>query len=207
MYLPSHFEENRAEVLHELVRAQPFGLLITTGGPLGIEANAIPFLVDADVGPHGTLVGHVARGNPVWRHTPAGSEALVVFQGPQAYVSPNWYPSKAETGKAVPTWNYVMVQARGTLRVTEDPETLRGIVTRLTRRHEGVQPQPWAVTDAPPEYIETMLRAIIGIEITLSSLRGKWKLSQNRPAADRHGAAQALRQVGSGDLAAMMENA
>ena len=190
MYLPAHFEETRVEVLHGLVRSHPLGLLVTQGAS-GLQANSIPFLIDPEPGPTGTLRGHVARANPVWREG-AGGEALVVFQGPQAYVSPGWYPSKAEHGKVVPTWNYVMVQARGTLRVMDDAAWLHALVTRLTATHEARQARPWAVSDAPPEYIDTMLRAIVGVEIELVALTGKWKVSQNRPAADRAGVVDAL---------------
>jgi transcriptional regulator len=198
MYLPTHFGETRPEALQQLLRTHPLGLL-TTLGPHGLEANALPFLLDPEPAPLGTLVGHVARANPVWRETRTDVEALVVFQGPQAYVSPGWYPSKAETGKVVPTWNYVMVQARGRLRVIDDVHAARALVTRLTERHEAAQARPWGVSDAPADYIDAMLRAIICIEIPLSSLIGKYKLSQNRPAADREGVVQALRD--SGDAA------
>ncbi len=209
MYLPAHFEERRADVLHELVRTHPLGQMITLDAGGGLQADAIPFVLDADArvaadaagdvagattaGAVGILRGHVARANPVWREARTDVEALVVFQGPQGYVSPGWYPSKLEHGKAVPTWNYVTVQARGTLRAIDDPAWLRALVTRLTQRHEAGQARPWAVTDAPPDYIAAMLRAIVGIEITLTSLVGKWKVSQNRSPADRAGVVQALR--------------
>jgi transcriptional regulator len=191
MYLPSHFEENRPEVLAQTLRRHPLGLLLTLGAT-GIDANPIPFLFDAARGPHGTLRGHVARANPVWRDARADVPATVVFQGPQAYVSPNWYAAKAETGKVVPTWNYVMVQARGPLTVIDDPAWLRGLVGELTDRHEAPRASPWQVGDAPADYIDSMLRAIVGIEIPLVSLRGKWKVSQNRSAADREGVARGL---------------
>ncbi|HNK18807.1 MAG TPA: FMN-binding negative transcriptional regulator [Piscinibacter sp.] len=188
MYLPSHFEENRDAVMHALVRAHPFGLLITREGEEPC-ADAVPFLIDAARGPHGTLVAHVARANPLWRHA-QGQRVLVVFQGPQAYVSPSAYPSKAEHGKVVPTWNYVMVQARGTLRASEDARELHGIVSRLTDTHEAGRAAPWAVGDAPADYIEKMLGAIVAIEIPIATLVGKWKVSQNRSAADREGVAR-----------------
>jgi transcriptional regulator len=194
MYLPTHFDEKRPEVLQRLVHDEPLGLLVTHGGS-GLQANSVPFLLDAGAGPHGTLRAHVARANPVWRDADGG-EALVVFQGPQAYVSPGWYPSKAEHGKAVPTWNYVMVQARGTLRAIDDAAWLHAFVTRLTTKHEAAQAQPWAVTDAPPDFVDSMLRAIVGIEIELTALAGKWKVSQNRPAADRAGTAAGLDALG-----------
>jgi transcriptional regulator len=201
MYLPAHFDERRPEVLQGLVRTHPLGLLVTQG-ETGLQANSIPFFLDAGPGPHGTLRAHVARANPVWREA-AGSEALVVFQGPQAYISPGWYPSKAEHGKVVPTWNYAMVQARGTLRAIDDAEWLREFVTRLTTTHEATQSRPWAVSDAPPAFVDTMLRAIVGIEIELTALVGKWKVSQNRSAADRAGTAAGLDATPGDEAAAM----
>jgi len=191
MYLPRHFEETRTEVLHALLQAHPLGLLVTTDADGAPVANAIPFLLDAGRGPLGTLVAHVARANPVWQQA-AGRPALVVFQGPQGYISPSGYPAKAEHGKVVPTWNYAMVQARGPLQVLDDPVALRALVGRLTERHEAGLPRPWAVDDAPADYVDTMLRAIVGLEIPLTALAGKYKLSQNRPAADRAGVQAAL---------------
>ena len=205
MYLPKHFEETRSEALHELIRAHPLGMLVTLNGA-GLQANSVPFILDADpAGGPGMLRAHVARANPLWRETRGDVEALVVFQGPQAYISPNWYASKAEHGKVVPTWNYVMVQARGTLRAVDDADWLRAFVTRLTTKHEAVQAQPWAVTDAPADYIDTMLRAIVGIEIPLTALTGKWKVSQNRPAADRAGVVAGLTAVGQPQSAKLVE--
>jgi len=205
MYLPKHFEESRPEVLHELVRAQPLGLLVTLNDA-GLQANPVPFILDPDpAGGPGILRAHVARANPLWRETRTDTESLVVFQGPQAYVSPGWYPSKAEHGKVVPTWNYVMVQARGTLRAVDDAAWVRAFVTRLTTHHEAVQARPWAVTDAPADFIEATARAIVGIEITLSALTGKWKVSQNRSAADRAGVASGLRAIGHIDAAAAVD--
>lgn len=200
MYLPPHFEESRPAVLHALLREHPLGLLVTldaAGAPL---ANAIPFLLDADRGPLGTLVGHVARANPVWQS--AGQQVLVVFQGPDGYVSPNGYAAKREHGKVVPTWNYAMVQARGALLALDDAAAARAVVQRLTTTHEAGQPSPWAVADAPEDYIASMLKAIVCIEIPLQSLVGKYKLSQNRSAADQAGVVAALRAGGSaGDQA------
>ncbi len=199
MYLPSHFEETRPELLHALLQAHPLGLLVTPGGEQGPVANTVPFLHDptpTDEAPCGTLLCHVARANPLWREA-AGAAVLVVFQGPQGYISPNWYPAKAEHGKVVPTWNYSMVQARGRLQVHDDVEAAREIVTRLTTRHEASQPRPWALSDAPADYTATMLRAIVGIRIPLTSLVGKFKLSQNRAAADRAGVAEGLRGQGA----------
>ncbi len=194
MYLPSHFEETRPEVLHQLVRNEPLGLLITTGAD-GPRADAIPFILDADpTTGKTTLRAHVARANPLWREARTDVPSLVVFQGPQAYISPSMYPTKAVHGKVVPTWNYVMVQARGTLRAIDDAAWLHAFVTRLTERHEAARPAPWAVSDAPADYIAPMLRAIVGIEIELTSLTGKWKVSQNRPAVDRDGVILGLRE-------------
>jgi transcriptional regulator len=203
MYLPSHFEEKRAEVLHAALLAHPLGLLITQGHDGALDANPIPFILDVDADGMRVLRGHVARANPLWREARGDVESLIVFQGPQAYVSPGWYATKAETGKVVPTWNYVMVQARGPLCVRDDAAWLHAFVTRLTDTHEAPRAAPWAVSDAPADYIATMLRAIVGIEIPVASLTGKWKVSQNRSAADREGVARGLAEQGTADVAAM----
>ena len=196
MYLPAHFEEHRSTVLHELVRRCPLGLLIRQTVAGDLCADSVPFVLDADPrGGPGLLRGHVARANPLWHDTRVDSPVLVVFQGPQAYISPSFYPSKAEHGKVVPTWNYVMVQARGRLQAIDDAPWLHAFVTRLTDRHESSRRTPWAVSDAPPDYIGGMLRAIVGIEIALNELTGKWKVSQNRSAHDRDGVARGLGEV------------
>jgi transcriptional regulator len=205
MYLPSHFEESRPDEIRRLVERQPLGLLVTTGaqGPI---ANSVPFLLDpGGAGGPGVLRAHVARANPVWRETVAGSPVLVVFQGEDAYVSPSLYAAKREHGKVVPTWNYAMVQARGSFRAIEDRDWLLRFVTRLTQRQEGGRATPWAVTDAPVDYIETMLRAIVGIEIELTSLVGKWKLGQNRSAVDREGVVRGLEEDGRAGPAALAQ--
>ncbi len=198
MYTPTHFNEDRRELLHRLVREHPLGLLVTLGAHDALDANPIPFLLDVEANETrdspGVLRGHVARANPLWHEARTDVDTLVVFQGPQAYVSPNWYPSKTQNHKAVPTWNYITVQARGRLVVRDDAQWLRTLVTRLSERHEATQPQPWSVSDAPPDYIDAMLRAIVGIEIPLSSLRGKWKMSQNQPAANRDGVIDGLQR-------------
>jgi transcriptional regulator len=209
MYLPAHFEESRPEVLHELVRTHPLGLLITLG-PAGLQANPVPFMLDASADGGATVLrAHVARANPVWREARSDVESLVVFQGPQAYISPSLYPTKAATGKVVPTWNYVMVQARGTLRVVDEAPWLHALVRRLTDKHEATRAAPWAVSDAPADYVDTMLRAIVGIEVTLSALTGKWKVTQNRNQADREGVAAGLRaqadEQGDAQAGAMAE--
>lgn len=191
MYLPAHFEETRPAVLQALLRAHPLGQLVTLDAHGAPVANPIPFILDTDRGPLGTLVGHVARANPVWRS--AGQVALVLFQGPDGYVSPNGYAAKREHGKLVPTWNYATVQARGPLLALDDAAAVRALVTRLTVRHESTQPRPWAVADAPDDYIATMLKAIVCIEIPLTALVGKYKLSQNRSAADQAGVVAVLR--------------
>ena len=197
MYLPAHFEERRPELLHALLREYPLGLLVTQALPAGaaapqIETNAIPFMLDAERGPHGTLVAHVARANPLWREARTDCESVVVFQGAQTYITPSWYATKAEHGNVVPTWNYVIAEARGQLRVHDDAAWLHALVSRLTDTHEAQSDAPWQVGDAPADYIDTMLRAIVGIEIELTALVGKWKVSQNRPVADRAGVARGL---------------
>ena len=202
MYVPAHFEETRFEVLQQLIHEHSLAALVTLG-PSGLDANHIPLELDPQPAPFGTLRGHVARGNPVWRDFSRDVEALAIFQGPQAYISPAWYPTKQETGKVVPTYNYVVVHAYGPVRIIEDRAWLRGLVERLTNRHEAGRPVPWKVTDAPADFVEQMLGAIVGIEIPLTRLVGKWKVSQNRPAADREGVVQALRGSNEGEARAM----
>jgi len=204
MYIPKHFEESRIGALHGLIREHPLGTLVTLTAK-GLEANHLPFEIDPEPAPFGTLRGHIARANPLWRETSAGAEALVVFQGPTAYVSPGWYPTKKETGKVVPTWNYAVVHAHGVPRFIEDRAWLRAFVERLTNRHEAGRADPWKITDAPRDYVETMLGAIVGIEMPLARLVGKWKVSQNRPAADRAGVVEGLRRQGGEAAAAMAE--
>lgn len=191
MYLPKIFEERRPEVLHSLIREYPLGTLVVMTAK-GLEANHLPFEVDAEPAPHGVLHGHVARANPVWREFDSGVEALVVFNGPQSYVSPEWYPTKQESGKAVPTWNYVVVHARGSLHVMDDPVRARAHLEQLTAHHEAGRPHPWKLTDAPADYIEQMLKQIVPIEIRLTDLFGKWKVNQNRVDRDRAGVARGL---------------
>jgi transcriptional regulator len=203
MYLPKHFEDNDTTRLHAYIEAHPLALLITTGSG-GVLANPLPFLMQPERGEHGTLMAHVARANPLWRELPAGSEALVVFQGAQAYVSPNYYPSKKEHGKVVPTWNYTCVQARGVLQVHDDRDGVHRVVTALTARHEANQTKPWGLGDAPPDYIEQMLKQIIAIELPVQSLVGKFKFSQNRGAADRAGVEAGFNAQGQALAAAEM---
>jgi transcriptional regulator len=189
MYLPRHFEQHDRATLAALMCERPLATLVVAT-PAGPTADLIPLEYVADAGPHGTLRGHVARANPLWRHD--GAPALAVFTGPEAYVSPGWYASKREHGKVVPTWNYTMVQARGVLRAVDDAPWLRALVGRLTDHHEATQATPWRVDDAPDDYVQQMLRAIVGIEMVLDTLQGKWKVSQNRGSADRDGVAAGL---------------
>ena len=186
MYQPAHFTETRLDVKHDLIRAHPFGLLVSVDGALPV-ANAIPFALDARASPLGVLRGHVARANPHWQTLKAAPDALVVFQGPQTYVTPSWYQTKRDTGKAVPTWNYIMVQVRGRMRVVEDTAWLHAQVSALTEIHESPRSEPWAVSDAPAAYMEAMLKAIVGLELEIAAIDGKWKVSQNRSRADVDG--------------------
>lgn len=207
MYRPAHFEENRPEVLQALMRQHPLGQLVTHG-PDGLDANPIPFELDAATGPHGTLRAHVARANPVWQRA-ADTEVLVIFQAADGYISPNWYPSKPEHHRHVPTWNYAVVHAHGVLRVHDDERYLRGLVARLTHEHEArsQQPRPWKMGDAPSDYIDAMLQAIVGLEIEVTRVVGKFKLGQNREARDRLGAADGLETLGQTALAQAMRGA
>jgi transcriptional regulator len=183
MYQPAHFVEQDADALLALMTSAPLATLVRGG--TGLAADILPLEVER-VGSGWRITGHVARANALWREAD-GQPVLAIFQGPQAYISPNWYPSKAQHGKAVPTWNYTMVQVHGTLRAIEDPEWLRAFVTRLTERNEGGRAMPWHVADAPADYLAAMLQAIVGIEIEVTKLEGKFKLSQNRSAEDRTG--------------------
>jgi transcriptional regulator len=179
MYNPTHFSETRLPVLHELIRANPFATLVIVDAQ-GLNANHIPLLLSAD-GQH--LQGHVARANPLWQSAP--SECLAIFQGINGYISPNHYATKAEHGKVVPTWNYEVVQIKGTLKAIEDPAWLLALLNRLTHTHEQSQPKPWQVADAPLDYVSNLLKAIVGIEINIAQIEGKFKLSQNQPPANK----------------------
>jgi transcriptional regulator len=190
MYLPAHFAQHDLAALHTLMQQHPLAALVTVGAD-GPTADHIPLELDPTAGPHGTLRGHVARANPLWRHAD-GQPVLAIFQGPQAYVTPSWYASKPRHGKVVPTWNYTVVQARGTLHAVDDAPWLRDLVGLLTDTHEAPRAQPWAVQDAPDDYVQQMLRAIVGIRIPVDALVGKWKVSQNRDEADRAGVATGL---------------
>jgi transcriptional regulator len=198
LYLPAYFEESRTEVLHALMRARPLAALVALSDT-GMVANHIPVEIAPDPAPLGTIRGHIARANPLWRNYRTDSEALAIFQGPQAYISPSYYPQKKQTGEVVPTWDYAVVHARGTLRFIHDPDWLRAMVVRLTDAHEASRPSPWKVSDAPAAYVDKMLTLIVGFECTVTSLTGKWKLSQNHPAGNRHGVESGLRAAPGGD--------
>ena len=202
MYLPAAFKEERVDVLHDAIRRIKVGTLVTMGVD-GLEASHLPMLIDPEPAPYGTLVGHLARANPQWKRAAPAPEALVTFLGPNAYVTPSWYAAKREHGKVVPTWNYIAVHAYGTPRFIEDRDALLGIVTRLTDAHESGRKAPWAVTDAPADYIDGMLKAIVGVALPITRLEGKWKLSQNRSAADRAGVREGYVQEPGENAAAM----
>ena len=207
MYNPPHFEETRPEILRQLIADHPLGALVTLSST-GLDANHIPFEFSAGAagdGPLGTLRGHVARANRAWQDFSRDTHVLVIFQGPSAYITPSWYETKKETGKVVPTYNYCTVHAHGPLIVHDDREWLRGMVTRLTQRFESTRPAPWAVTDAPADFIDKQLAAIVGIEIPVTRIVGKWKVSQNRPAADRPKIIAGLGERAAHDDAAMAD--
>ncbi|WP_027797077.1 FMN-binding negative transcriptional regulator [Paraburkholderia acidipaludis] len=199
MYVPAHFAETRKEVLHTLIAQHPFGTLVTHGQS-GLDANHIPFELAAEEGELGVLRAHVARANPVWQDAANGDEVLVIFRAGDAYISPNWYPSKHETHKQVPTWNYQVVHAHGRIAILDDERYVRGVVSRLTRTHEASLPKPWKMGDAPQDYIDTMLKAIVGLQIEITRLVGKSKLSQNKETRDIRGAAEALKASGASPI-------
>ena len=204
MYIPDHFREARADVLHDAMRRIGFATLVTQEAKSGPDANHLPMLLQQ--GENGfVLRGHVARANPVWKK--AKGQALAIFLGPHAYVSPSWYPSKAETGKAVPTWNYITVHAKGPIRWIQDEDWLRTHVGSLSAAHEAGRDVPWMISDAPIKYVDGLLRAIVGFELSVQALEGKWKLSQNRDEADRAGVRDNLIRTGHGDVARLMDPA
>lgn len=195
MYNPPHFNESDTGALHELIRQHPFGLLISHG-PGGLDANHLPFELDIPAGEAGVLHTHVARKNPVWQALTGSEDVLVVFQAGNAYISPQWYPSKHEFHKQVPTWNYIVAHVRGRATVHDDERYVRGVVARLTRMQESGQPVPWKMTDSPKSYIDAMLENIVGIEVAITNIEGKSKLSQNKEARDIRGAGEALQARG-----------
>lgn len=193
MYIPSSFAERDLPTLFAFIEAHPLAALVTSSTPEGLFATHLPLVLDRAAGPMGTLVGHFARANPHSRCAADGSvEALVIFTGPDAYITPEWYQTKQETGRAVPTWNYVAVHAYGALRLRDDQEFLRGHLEALTLQHEAARPRPWNVADAPADYIAQQMKAIVGVELRIDRLEGKWKMSQNRPDADIDGVIRGL---------------
>lgn len=202
MYIPKHFEETDVAVLHKLIADYPLGVLLSNG-KTGLQAEHIPFLHDPQPGPLGRLCGHVARANPLWRTWQSGEKVLVVFQGPESYITPSWYPTKRETGKVVPTWNYAVVHAHGSMRFVDDAEWLRGLLPRLTHEREFTREIPWSMSDAPDDYMERSVSAVVGVEITVERLDGKWKMSQNKLPRDIEGIMNGLQEEG-GDSAAQL---
>lgn len=201
MYIPDHFSIKNLATLHGIIQSHPLGVLVSTT-PEGLDANHIPFELDSA---RGLLTAHVARANPVWQQCRDGADVMVIFRGNESYISPNWYPSKHETHRQVPTWNYEVVHVHGRLTVQDDERFVRGVVARLTREHESSEPKPWRMGDSAPEYIDAMLRAIVGIEVAITRMEGKAKLSQNREERDRLSAAEALIQRGQEQLGKAMQ--
>ena len=203
MYVPPLFKEDRIDVLHAAMRGSGLVTLVTLTAD-GLTASHVPMLLDPDPAPYGTLLGHVARPNPQARGAVPGVQALAVFQGPDAYITPSWYATKRANGKVVPTWNYVTIHAYGPVEFFDDTERLRSIVTRLTEREELARAEPWAVTDAPADFIDGMLKGIVGFALPIARLEGKWKMSQNRPAQDRAGVVAGLEADGVEDVAELI---
>jgi transcriptional regulator len=208
MYIPQSFKEESIPVLHELMAQQGFATLVTLGSE-GLTANHIPLVLDRELAPFGVLRGHVSRANPLWRDFSSEVDALAIFSGPQHYITPSWYPTKAETGKVVPTWNYAVVHARGPLRIMDNAEWLKRHLKNLTNVHESKVPTPWKVDDAPSDFIESLLKGIVGLELPIQRLEGKWKVSQNRSINDREGVIRGLRQLDTPEsqvMAGLVEN-
>ncbi len=203
MYIPTHFALTETAELHRIIRDYPLGMLVTHGED-GLDACHVPFEFDPDAGPLGTLSAHVARANPVWQAAASGIPVMVVFRGAQAYVSPNWYPSKHEAHRQVPTWNYEAVHAHGTLTARDDERYIRGVVARLTRRHEAAEPKPWKMGDAPADYTDELVKKIVGIEVAITSLTGVSKMSQNKEARDRQGVADNFEARGQDGIAQLV---
>lgn len=204
VYLPEHFAETDTAMMHRLIRSFPLGTLITLGTE-GLVANHIPFVLDARASEYGRLLGHVARNNLVWCDHDPDEDALIVFQSIEAYITPNWYATKRETHEVVPTWNYAVVHACGTPRFIEDPAWLMAHLERLTNRHEAERPLPWKVSDAPADYVAGLMKGIVGFELPIARLSGKWKVSQNRSTADRNGVSAGLRAAADPASAAMAD--
>jgi transcriptional regulator len=202
MYVPGHFEETRVDVMHELIRAHPLATLVTLSCG-ALNANHIPLHLSDFPGPFGTLRGHVARANPLLHDLAGNAESLAIFHGPDAYITPSWYATKKEHGEVVPTWNYAVVHAHGSLRVVDDAGWLRAQLEALTAHNEAAFPQPWAVADAPHDYVERLLGAIVGVEMVVTRLVGKWKVSQNQPTRNQHSLVAGLRGNGAEQSLAM----
>jgi transcriptional regulator len=201
MYNPVHFREVRPDVLHAFIRAHPLGTLVTSGP----EASHLPVFLDANTGDAGRLRCHMARSNPQWRQLVPGGRVLMIFTGASHYITPNWYPGKREHGKVVPTWNYVAVHVSGSARVFEDSPSLLQHLHELTDFNEAGFAERWSVADAPPDFVEGMARAIVGVEITVDRMEGKWKVSQNRSAEDQQGVIAGLEGLGSPASQAMAD--
>jgi transcriptional regulator len=205
MYIPKHFEEPHIETMHDLIRAYPLATLISRKADT-VEANHIPMILYREPAPFGLLRGHVARANSLWQDHPAAADVLAVFQGPHAYITPSWYATKAETGKVVPTWNYVAVHATGTMRVIQDPRWLLDHLAALVAQQEATFARPWAVSDAPQDFTQKLVESIVGIEITISEMHGKWKVGQNRPQQDQASLVEGLCAHGHVDMADLLRS-
>jgi transcriptional regulator len=204
MYVPSQFREDRVPVLHDAIEAAGLATLVTMSAD-GFDASHVPLLLDRSAGDLGTLYGHIAKPNPQWKAADPDLPALAIFLGPDAYVTPSWYATKQQSGKVVPTWNYVAIHAHGRVTFFDDDERLLALVTRLTERREAPRPHPWAVSDAPAEFIRAQVKGIVGFELRIAKLEGKWKMSQNRTAEDRAGVVQGLVREGEPAVAALVE--
>lgn len=204
MYIPRFNEETRLDVMHALIESQPFATLVTTGSS-GLIASHIPMVLNRTEGPHGTLRCHLSRANKQWRDLTTSVEALAIFSGTHHYISPNWYPEKAEDGKVVPTWNYAVVHAYGPIRLVEDPTQLLAHLNALTTQHESGFPTPWQVSDAPADYIASQMKGIIGIEIPITRIEGKWKVSQNKSERTLHAVEQGLEDLNTPEALAMRD--
>jgi transcriptional regulator len=194
MYIPASYAERDVATLFDFIEGNPLGILVTSSPTNGLFATHLPLLVHRDRGERGVLAGHLARANPHHRQVDGGTEALVVFSGPDAYITPDWYAAKREHGRVVPTWNYSAVHVYGTLRFLDDPAVLRRHLEALTNRHESSRPAPWSVSDAPDDFIANQMKAIVGVEVEITRMEGKWKMSQNRSAADIDGVVRGLRE-------------
>jgi transcriptional regulator len=202
MYIPRHNEENRVPVMHELIVSRPLGTLVTLGAS-GLFASHIPMILEDDGTKFGVLKGHISRANPQWRDLVPTVDALAIFAGHQHYITPNWYPETKEHGKVVPTWNYVVVHAYGPLKVIHDSHWLLTNVEKLTNTHEAASPVPWKVSDAPADFIKSQLKGIVGLELTIQRLEGKWKVSQNRTERERNGVIDGLAKLNTPESLAM----